>query len=112
MEFTEIQKDVDDWVGKHDPKYWPAFENLAHLMEEAGELSRNILDKYGQKKKRPEEPENNMGQEIVDIMFTLVCIANSHAIDLSKEWKDMFKNKLNGRDKDRFPKSIHNKRET
>ncbi len=58
----------------------------------------------GKKLKKPDEPEGNIGQELVDIIFTLTCLANSYEIDLSKEWKIMFKDKLNGRDKDRFPK--------
>lgn len=104
MNLKEIQKDVDVWVDKHNPKYWHPFENLTHLVEEIGELAREINHKYGQKKKKPHEPEGNLGQELVDIIFTVTCLANSHKISLSDEWKIMIDKKLNGRDKNRFPK--------
>lgn len=104
MSLNGIQKDVDEWVGKHKTKYWHPLANLGHLMEEEGELAREVLHRCGEKIKKPDEPEGNLGQELVDIIFTLTCLANSYEIDLSKEWKIMFKDKLNGRDKDRFQK--------
>ncbi len=104
MSFKKIQDDVDKWTGQFDPQYWPAYEILARLAEETGELAREINHLYGVKKKKSNEQENTIGQELVDIIFTVVCMANSHKIDLSEEWEKMLDEKLYGRDKDRYSK--------
>lgn len=104
MLFKEIQKDVDEWTSQFTPQYWSAFEILARLTEEVGEVAREVNHLYGTKKKKENEPENSLGQELADVIFTVVCMANSQKIDLSKEWEEMMKKKLYGRDKDRFKK--------
>ena len=104
MSLKDIQNDVEKWISQFDPKYWPPFEILARLTEETGELAREINHLHGAKKKKSSEPENNLGQELSDIMFTVVCMANSHGIDLQEEWERMMKEKQYGRDKNRFNK--------
>ncbi|PIT90205.1 MAG: nucleotide pyrophosphohydrolase [Candidatus Komeilibacteria bacterium CG10_big_fil_rev_8_21_14_0_10_41_13] len=102
MPLKDLQKQVDDWTGQYRPQYWPPHENLARLAEEVGELAREINHLYGQKKKKASEPEGDLGQEIVDVLFTLICLANSHDLDLDKEWQKLVAEKLNLRDKDRY----------
>lgn len=104
MPLKKIQDDVHQWTGRFTPQYWPPHEILAHLMEEVGELGREINHLYGSKKKKAAEQQNNLGKELSDVLFALVCMANSHGIDLQAEWDRMLKERLYGRDKDRYEK--------
>lgn len=104
MSLKDIQKDVNDWTGQFTPQYWPIFEQYAHLMEESGELARELNHLHGTKKKKAEEAEKNIGKEMVDVLFALTCIANTHNIDLQKEWDEMMNVRRYGRDNNRFDK--------
>lgn len=102
MSLKTVQKQVDDWVQEFSPPYWPVFEQLARLVEEVGELSRELQHRFGEKKKKVSEEKKELGEEIADVLFTLVCIANKHGIDLETEWQRTMKEKQYGRDKHRF----------
>lgn len=104
MSLKKIQDDVDKWTSQFTPQYWPPYEILARLTEETGELAREVNHLYGIKKKKDSEQKNSLGQELSDIVFTVVCMANSQGIDLSEEWKQMVDKKLYGRDNDRYEK--------
>ena len=104
MSLKDIQKDVDNWTRQFMPQYWPPHEILARLTEEAGELAREINHRFGTKKKKAEEKENSLGQELSDIIFTVICMANSQGIDLQKEWERLMKEKQYGRDQNRYDK--------
>jgi len=104
MPLKNIQDEVDKWTSQFTPQYWPPYEILARLTEEIGELAREVNHLYGTKKKKDGEQENSLGQELTDIIFTVVCMANSQGIDLSKEWGKMVDKKLYGRDNNRFAK--------
>ena len=104
MSLEQIQKDVEKWTGQFDPQYWPTYEILARLVEEVGELGREINHLYGTKKKKSNEPDNNLGQELSDILFTLVCMANLHDVNLQEEWNKMMEQKHYGRDQNRYDK--------
>lgn len=102
-----VQKDVEEWTGQFTPQYWPIHEMFARLAEEVGEVGREINHLYGNKKKKPEEKENTLGQELVDVIFTIACIANSQAINLTEEWKKSMEKKHYGRDQNRYDKAQH-----
>ena len=99
-----LQKQVDEWMSGLKIGYWKPFEMLARLIEEVGELAREVNHRFGPKKKKSSEKNKEIGDEIVDIIFTLICLANSLNIDLDTHFKKMMK-KLNTRDKDRWKKS-------
>jgi len=103
MALKDIQKQVDDWVSQHKIGYWKPHEIMTRLTEEVGELAREISHVYGPKKKKDNEDENEIGDEIADVIFTLVCLANSQDIDLDEAFKKTM-DKCYGRDKDRFEK--------
>jgi len=105
MSLKKIQDDVDKWTGQYTPQYWPPYEMLARLVEEVGEVGRNFNHMYGVKKKKPDEAKTELGGELCDVLLTLTCMANSHGIDLQKEWDKMVSEKLYKRDKDRFQKA-------
>jgi NTP pyrophosphatase (non-canonical NTP hydrolase) len=104
MSLKKVQEDVEKWTSQFTPQYWPPYEILARLTEETGELAREVNHLYGTKKKKASEQENNLGQELTDIIFTVTCMANSQGIDLSKEWEQMMAKKHYGRDNNRFIK--------
>ena len=103
MALKKIQQDVDDWMSQYVEGYWKPHEILARLMEETGELAREINHKFGPKKKKIGEKENEIGDEMADVIWTIVCLANSQNIDLDKHWKNVM-SKLYSRDDKRWKK--------
>lgn len=101
--FKPIQHEVDDWAQTLRKPYWEPLSNLARLIEEVGELGRLFNHLYGDKPKKESEAQQEVGGELMDIMFTCICIANSQGIDLDEEFKKTMK-KCRDRDKDRFQK--------
>ncbi|MBU0907134.1 MAG: nucleotide pyrophosphohydrolase [Nanoarchaeota archaeon] len=103
MPIKNYQNEVDEWVKQFDPPYWKPHEILARLTEEVGELAREVNHIYGPKKKKASESERELADEIGDIMFTLICLANSHGFDLDDVMNRVLE-KSRVRDKDRFEK--------
>lgn len=103
MHLKKIQNDVHEWTSKYTPQYWPPHEIMTRLMEETGELAREVNHLHGVKKKKDSEETKELGDEMADILFTLCCLANSHNIDLDRFWEKTM-DKCYGRDKDRFDK--------
>jgi NTP pyrophosphatase (non-canonical NTP hydrolase) len=97
----ELQQEVDDYIGQFKEGYFSPMELMARLTEELGELSREVLHEYGPKKKKESEEEGSIADEIGDILFVLICMANSMDIDLEKA-HDRIMHKFNTRDKDRW----------
>jgi NTP pyrophosphatase (non-canonical NTP hydrolase) len=84
MELREAQRRVDDWISQFEEGYWPPLTNLARLIEEVGELAREMNHRFGHKTKKPEEPEQDLAIELADILFVLLAIANEQGIDLDE----------------------------
>lgn len=103
MDIKKYQKDIDKWTSQFDPQYWSPHEMLARVTEEVGELAREINARFGPKVKKKGEKDNELGDEIADIIFALVCICNSQKIDLSKYLKKAI-DKSYTRDNNRFKK--------
>lgn len=95
----EIQKKVDEWCQTLKAPYWQPLENLARLTEETGEVAREMNIRYGGKKRKPTDQDNNLEDELGDMIFTLACIANSLDLDLQRGF-DHAMDKCYGRDKD------------
>src|SRR5262245_4124577 len=77
MTFTPMQRQVEEWISTHTPGYFPPLMMLARLTEELGELSRAVSHRFGHKKPKPGEAEGDVGDEIGDLLFVLICLANS-----------------------------------
>lgn len=99
----DYQKQVDKQISQHISGYWKPLEILARLVEEVGELAREINYRFGPKKKKPTEKENDLGDEIADVIYTLICLANSLNINLDTHLDRVLK-KYSTRDKDRWRK--------
>ena len=89
MTIKELQKQVDEWIKKHGVRYFNELTNMAILTEEVGELARVISRKYGEQSFKEGE-DSNLAEEMSDILFVLICLANQTNIDL----ESAFKNKL------------------
>lgn len=101
MKISEAQHAVDAYIGQFDAGYWPPLTNLARLVEEVGELARELNHRYGHKTKKPGEPEQDLALELADIMFVLIAIANEQKIDLEEAFRRVLE-KYDGRDADRW----------
>ncbi len=101
MELKDMQKDVDQWIGQFEEGYWHPLSMLARLIEEVGELAREINHTYGEKPKKPEEPEGSIPMELADILFILLSYANALHIDLEKAFQQVME-KYRNRDSQRW----------
>lgn len=101
MKISEAQAAVDAYVGQFREGYWPPLSNLARLVEEVGELARELNHRYGHKPKKPDEPEQDLGLELADILFVIIAIANEQKIDLEKAFAAVLE-KYQVRDRDRW----------
>lgn len=100
---VELQSDVDSYINGFEEGYFPPFELLARLSEELGELSREVQHVYGMKKKKSEETVRSLEEETGDLLFVLVCFANSQGISLEKALVSVL-NKFKERDANRWTK--------
>ena len=101
MDLKEAQRRVDDWISQFEEGYWPPLANLARLVEEVGELAREINHRFGTKPKRPDEPDQDLAIELADVVFVLLCIANEQGIDLDEALQRVL-DKYRTRDGDRW----------
>lgn len=100
LTLKEAQKKVDDWIGQFEQGYWPPLAMFASLVEEVGELGKEINSFEGYKRKRGDSP-NNLDIEVGDIIFSLVCIANHFKLDLEDAFNKTL-NKYSDRDSKRW----------
>lgn len=98
----DYQKEVDAWFKNQGWDYWEPLAITARLFEEGGEFARLVNHVYGPKKKKLDEEIQDMEEEIGDIIYTLICFANSHDIKLDKAIRKSL-DKVTLRDKDRYP---------
>ncbi|HVH31401.1 MAG TPA: nucleotide pyrophosphohydrolase [bacterium] len=103
MSLRQVQQEVDRWIAQYEEGYFPPLTNLARLAEEVGELAREINHRYGAKSKKLDEPEGSVALELADILFVVICIANSQDIDLDDAFAQMMR-KVATRDADRWTK--------
>ncbi len=84
MTIAEAQQTVDNWIKKYGVRYFNELTNMALLTEEVGELARIIARKYGEQSFKDKESENNLADEMADVLFVLICIANQTGVDLTQ----------------------------
>jgi NTP pyrophosphatase (non-canonical NTP hydrolase) len=101
MPLTDYQKQLDDWYKKVGISYWSPLSQFARLAEETGEVGRILNHKYGQKFKKPTEEPDDLEGELGDIIFNVLCLANTQNINLDKAVQKVI-DKAKARDKDRL----------
>ena len=101
LRLRDAQERVDQWISRFEEGYWPPLAILARLIEEVGELSREINHRFGSKPKRDDEAPVELGLEIADILFVLISLANQQGIDLEDAFNRAMA-KYEARDGDRW----------
>lgn len=101
MDLREAQAQVDRWISQFEEGYWPPLANLARLVEEVGELARELNHRFGAKPKKGEEPPQDLAVELADILFVLICMANEQGIDLDAAFEQVLE-KVRERDGERW----------
>lgn len=99
----EMQAEVDQYISQFKEGYFSPLAMLARLSEELGELAREVNHYYGEKPKKATEETNTIDNELADMLFVIICFANSLGIDLQKS-HDQVMHKFATRDKDRWTK--------
>ncbi len=97
------QNKIDTWAQRLEKPYWEPLSQYARVVEEVGEVGRLLNHLYGDKPKKQEEARQELGEEIADVLFALICIANRHDIDLDAEMEKVLA-KCYDRDGERFKK--------
>lgn len=93
MTIAEAQQQVDQWIKKYGVRYFNELTNLALLTEEVGELARIIAREYGEQSFKERETDNSMKDEMSDILFVLICIANQTGVDLEEAFRENIEKK-------------------
>ena len=104
MEIKELQSRVDGWIREYGVRYFSELTNMAILTEEVGELARVIARKYGEQSFKEGEM-CNLADEMADVMWVLVCLANQTGVDLEEAMARNFEKKTS-RDKERHKANI------
>ena len=100
MELSELQQEVDRWIKEVGVRYFNELTNTAVLMEEVGELARIMARKYGEQSFKAGEDDSKLADEMADVLFVLVCLANQTGVDLTDAVKKNLEKKTK-RDADR-----------
>ena len=87
MKISEAQKTVDAWIKKYGVRYFNELTNTAMLMEEVGEVARIMARRYGEQSEKESDKNKDLGDEMADVLFVLICLANQTGIDLEKSLK-------------------------
>ncbi|WP_440880182.1 nucleotide pyrophosphohydrolase [Tenacibaculum sp. C7A-26P2] len=91
MDITGAQKQVDNWIKNHGVRYFNELTNMAQLTEEVGEVARIIARRYGEQSEKESDKQKDLGEELADVIFVVLCLANQTGINL----QDAFDKKLN-----------------
>jgi len=100
---TDLQQEIDVILQDYKKPYWSPLSNIARLVEETGEVARIINHRYGDKPKKPNEKDDDLEDELADVLWTVICLANQEGVNLEKGMQRAI-DKLLVRDKDRFDK--------
>jgi NTP pyrophosphatase (non-canonical NTP hydrolase) len=87
MTLSQAQTDVDGWIKLHGVRYFNELTNMALLTEEVGELARIIARRYGDQSEKESDKNRDLGDEMADVLWVLICLANQTGIDLTTAFK-------------------------
>ncbi len=100
MDIKNAQKAVDAWIQEHGVRYFNELTNMAQLTEEVGEVARIIARRYGEQSEKESDKNKDLGEELADVIFVVLCLANQTGVDLEKAFKKKLELKTK-RDHDR-----------
>jgi NTP pyrophosphatase (non-canonical NTP hydrolase) len=93
MTINEAQQKVDGWIREYGVRYFSELTNMALLTEEVGELARIIARKYGDQSFKKSDEECSLSEEMADILWVLICLANQTGVDLTRAIEESFEKK-------------------
>jgi NTP pyrophosphatase (non-canonical NTP hydrolase) len=93
MTLSEAQQQVDQWIREYGVRYFNELTNMALLTEEVGELARIIARRYGEQSFKASDANHSLKDEISDILFVLICIANQTGVDLEEAFRENIEKK-------------------
>lgn len=82
MNIKNAQKTVDQWIKNHGVRYFNELTNMAQLTEEVGEVARIIARRYGEQSEKESDKNKDLGEELADVIFVVLCLANQTGVDL------------------------------
>ena len=100
MNIKNSQLEVDTWIKDHGVRYFNELTNMAQLTEEVGEVARIIARRYGEQSEKESDKNKDLGEELADVVFVVLCLANQTGIDLQAAFDKKMNIKTN-RDHDR-----------
>ncbi len=100
MTIEEAQEAVDQWIKENGVRYFNELTNMAMLTEEVGEVARIIARRYGEQSEKESDKSKDLGEEMADVLFVLICLANQTGVDLTDALQKSLEKKTQ-RDKDR-----------
>jgi len=100
MTLNQAQAQVDQWIKAHGVRYFNELTNMAILTEEVGELARIMARRYGEQSEKESDKNKDLGDEMADVLWVLICLANQTGVDLTGAFKKNLEKKT-ARDKDR-----------
>lgn len=95
MTIQEAQKTVDNWIKQYGVRYFNELTNTAILMEEVGEVARIMARRYGEQSEKESDKQKKLEDELADVLFVLICLANQTGIDLEEALKHNLDKKTN-----------------
>jgi NTP pyrophosphatase (non-canonical NTP hydrolase) len=87
MTIQQAQSKVDNWIKKHGVRYFSELTNMAMLTEEVGEVARIISRQYGDQSFKPSDKDKKLEEELADVLFVLICLANQTGVDLTQAFE-------------------------
>ena len=93
MEITKLQNEVDEWIKTVGVRYFNELTNMAMLTEEVGEVARIIARSYGEQSEKVSDQSKDLGEELADVLFVTLCLANQTGTDLQKAFDAKMKKK-------------------
>lgn len=100
MTLQEAQHKIDDWIKTHGVRYFNELTNMAILTEEVGEVARIMSRRYGEQSEKESDKNKKLDDELADVLFVLICIANQTGVNLEKALEENLQKKTN-RDSER-----------
>ena len=100
MTLQDAQKTVDQWIQQYGVRYFSELTNMVILTEEVGEMARIIARRYGEQSEKESDKNKDLGDEMADVLFVLICLANQTGINLEEALKNNLDKKTN-RDSER-----------
>ena len=91
MELQKVQKDVDNWIKEHGVRYFDELTNMVQLTEEVGEVARIIARRYGEQSEKESDKLKDLGEELADVIFVTLCLANQTGINIQKAFEKKMK---------------------